>query len=114
MAKNLVLMVMIFAVLLLTVIVYLLRKRKIPVKYALVWLFAVLVIVLITVTPNLMYSLANLLGFELLSNMILSMFIGILLFLTLVLTVMVANQKKKTTLLIQELSILKKEVEDKK
>ncbi len=55
-----------------------------------------------------MESLAKFLGFELLSNMVLCIFIGLLLFLTLILTVMVAGQKKKTTLLIQELSLLKR------
>ena len=55
-------------------------------------------------------KLAKLLGFELLSNMVLCLFIAILMFLTLILTVIIAGQKKKTTLLIQELSLLKSEV----
>ena len=55
-------------------------------------------------------KLAKLLGFELLSNMVICLFIAILMFLTLILTVIIAGQKKKTTLLIQELSLLKSEV----
>ena len=54
------------------------------------------------------------LGFELLSNMVLCIFITVLIFVTIILTVMMAGQKKKTTLLIQELSILKAELEKKK
>ena len=65
---------------------------------------------MIAIIPNLMEKLAKLLGFELLSNMVLCLFIAILMFLTLILTVMMAGQKKKTTLLIQELSLLKAEV----
>jgi len=112
MSLNLKIMVLLFAMILTLTIIYLLRKKKIPVKYALVWLFTALVILIVSLIPNLMEQLSNLLGFELLSNMLLCLFIAILLFLTLVLTVMVSNQKRKVTLLIQEVSILRKEVED--
>ena len=64
--------------------------------------------------PGVMYSFANFIGFELLSNMLLCFFIVILIFISLALTVMVSNNRKKITLLVQELSILKKEMEDKK
>lgn len=114
MPSNLILTVILFALILLISIIYLLIKGRIPVKYAIVWLFAVLIIILVSIIPNLMRHLANMIGFELLSNMILSSFVAILLFLTLTLTVMIAGQKKKTTLLIQEVSLLKKEVGEKK
>lgn len=114
MSHNLILTVLLFALTLLIAIIYLLVKNRIPIKYALIWLFAVLIIIIVSIIPNLIEHLANLLGFELLSNMLLSAFIAILLFLTLTLTVMIAGQKKKTTLLIQEISLLKKEMRDKK
>jgi len=114
MSLNLKIMVILFSVLLTVLLVYLLKKKKIPVKYALVWLFTAFIILIVTFIPNLMEQLANILGFELLSNMLLCLFIAILLFITLVLTVMISNQKRKVVLLIQEVSILKKELEDKK
>lgn len=113
MAKNLTLLVITFILFILLIIIYLLRKRKIPIKYALVWLTAILLMLLVVLLPDLMYAVAKFIGFELLSNMLLCIFIAILLFITLILTVMASNQKKKITLLIQEVSILKKEVEDK-
>lgn len=114
MSKSLILTVLLFAFILLLSVIHLLRKGRIPVKYALVWILSSIVVVIVSCIPNLMVSLAKFLGFELLSNMVLCIFIGLLLFLTLILTVMMAGQKKKTTLLIQELSLLKKEVEDKR
>ena len=110
MSNSLIITVIIFAFILGLSVLYLLLKNRIPVKYALVWLFSTIVIIVIAVIPNLMEKLAKLLGFELLSNMVLCLFIAILMFLTLILTVMMAGQKKKTTLLIQELSLLKAEV----
>ena len=110
MSNSLIITVIIFAVILGVSVLYLLLKNRIPVKYALVWLFSTIFIIIIALIPNLMEKLAKLLGFELLSNMVLCLFIAILMFLTLILTVMMAGQKKKTTLLIQELSLLKAEV----
>ncbi len=110
MSNSLIITVIIFAIILGVSVLYLLLKNRIPVKYALVWLFSTIVIIIIALIPNLMEKLAKLLGFELLSNMVLCLFIAILMFLTLILTVMMAGQKKKTTLLIQELSLLKAEV----
>lgn len=105
--------VILFALFLAFVILYLFRKNTIPVKYAIIWLCAILVIFICSIIPNFLQHLSSFIGFEVLSNMILCMFIGFLLFITLILTVMMAGQKKKTTLLIQEISILKKELEDK-
>lgn len=110
MSNRLIITVIIFAVILGISVLYLLLKNRIPVKYALIWLFSTIIIIVVAVIPNLMEKLAKLLGFELLSNMVLCLFIAILMFLTLVLTVIIAGQKKKTTLLIQELSLLKSEV----
>ena len=114
MSERLSLMVILFAIILLVIVLYLLRKGRIPVKYALIWIFAVCLIFIASIIPNFMEFIATFLGFELSSNMILTFFIAILLFLTLILTVMAAGQKKKTTLLIQEVSLLKKELEDRK
>lgn len=114
MSQNLIFMVFGFALFLLFIIIYLLRKDKIPMKYALVWIFSALIILIVLLTPNLMKTISSLLGFELLSNMLICLFIGILMFITLALTVMISTQKKKVTLLIQEISLLKKELRDKK
>ena len=111
---NLSLNVIIFVLLLFFLIVYLLRKRKLSTKYALVWFLAIFLMLLSVIFPGVMYSFANFIGFELLSNMLLCFFIVILIFISLALTVMVSNNRKKITLLVQELSILKKEMEDKK
>ena len=111
---NLRLVVIIFILFLFLLIVYLLRKRKLSTKYAIVWFLAIIVMLLTVLLPDVMKYIANLIGFELLSNMLLCIFIAILLFITLALTIMVSSNKRKITILIEEISILKKELEDKK
>ena len=111
---NLRLVVIVFILFLFLLIVYLLRKRKLLTKFAIVWFLAIMVMLLTVLLPDVMKYIANLIGFELLSNMLLCIFIAILLFITLALTIMVSSNKRRITLLIEEVSILKKELEDKK
>ena len=53
---------------------------------------------------------ATKLGFQTISNLVVGVFIVILFFITISLTVIVSAQKKKITLLIQEVSILKEKI----
>lgn len=101
--------VIVFALLLFILITYILKKGRIPIKYALVWYFADFIILMASVFPIFMTWFAHLIGFEMMSNMVLCILIIILIFITIVLTVIVAGQTTKIRLLIQEVSILKSE-----
>ncbi len=101
----------IVAILLVLLITYVLKKGRIPEKYSLLWYSFALLIMLVGLFPNLFSFISEKLGFQVMSNLIIGVIVGILLLLTMALTVMIAGQKMKTTLLIQELSILKYEVE---
>ncbi len=107
MSINLRLGLIIVSLFILLFVCLILRKRKIPVKYSLVWIFSSLLILLISLVPDLFASIANFLGFITMSNMVIGLFIFVLLMITIILTVIVSDQRKKITLLIQEVSILK-------
>ena len=106
--------VIIFMLTLVIIICYLLRKERISIKYALIWILTIITSLILLIIPNLLEKLSKLLGFELLSNMVLCVFIVILLLMTIALTVMISDQKKIINHLIQEIGILKKDMEDKK
>ena len=95
-------------------IIYILRKGRIAIKYALVWFFAAIVLLLLVIFPGLMDSLSNLLGFEVGSNMIFAGLIAMLIFINIALTVIVSGQSNKIRLLIQEVSMLKEKIDDKR
>ena len=97
----------IVSLVLLIVVLLQLRKRRIPVKYSLVWVFSSVLILLISIIPQLFINLAKYLGFVTMSNLVIAMFIFILLMISLILTVIVSGQRKKITLLMQEVSMLK-------
>lgn len=113
MSINLRIGMIIVGLLLLYITVIILKKGRMPVKYSLIWVLSSIVILLIGIIPSLFGVFAKLLGFFTISNMITGIFIFILLLITMSLTIIVSGQKKKITLLIQEISILKGKIDNK-
>lgn len=106
-------LIIVSLVLVLTVLLNL-KKEAMPVKYALIWILSSFIIFLIGLFPEIFIWIAKLLGFVSMSNMVIGMFIFILLIITMFLTIIVSGQKKKITLLIQEVSMLKERLNDEK
>jgi hypothetical protein len=100
---------LIFSIFLIFVITYILKKGRIPEKYAILWYFIAFIVLLVALFPGFLSFIAKHLGFQLMSNMIIGILIALLVFITMALTIIVSGQKKKLTLLIQEVSILKSE-----
>ena len=114
MSKSLTITLILVSIFLIILTTHVLKKGRIPEKYSLLWYAFALVILLVGVFPNIFDSISKTLGFEVMSNLIIAVIIGSLLLLTMALTVMIAGQKKKTTMLIQEVSILKSKIESEK
>ena len=114
MSFNLQIVGILFLLAIILSLLYILRKGRIAIKYSIVWFFACIVLLIFILFTNIMTSIANLLGFEVGSNMIFAGLIAILCFSNRVLTVIVSGQNAKIRLLIQEVSILKGEIHDKK
>ena len=110
MPLNLRLAVLIVTLILAFAIYKVLSKRMIPIKYSFLWWLAVVVLLVLVVIPDVLIWFANQLGFQTISNLVVGVFIVILFFITVSLTVIVSAQKRKITLLIQEVSILKEVV----
>lgn len=88
-----------------------LKRNKILLKYALLWIGASILFIICAVTPNLMKSMANFMGIETTSNMIFLFVIGAILVITFALTTIVSTQKAKITMLVQEVGILKERID---
>lgn len=86
-----------------------LRKNKLPVKYSIFWYVFVFVILILGIIPDVLQLICDLFGFATLSNLIIGAFLTMLMFITLILTTIISNQKKQIKLLIQEVSLLKSE-----
>lgn len=110
MPLNLRLGVLIIALVLAVVVIRILHKGRIPVKYSLLWVLGVLILLFLAIFPNALIKIANLVGFQTVSNMVIGVLLVILFFITMSLTVIVSAQKRKITLLVQEISLLKSEI----
>ena len=110
MPLNLTIALISFSVILFIVTTIILKKGRMPEKYSLLWYFISLVIFVVAVFPNTFSFITSKIGFQTMSNMIIGIILVLLTFLTMALTIIISGQKKKATLLIQEISILKHKV----
>lgn len=90
------------------------RRKKIILKYALLWFVASIIFIICALTPNLMTSIANFMGIEKASNMVFLFVIGMNTIITFILTTIISTQKNKITLLVQEVGILKEKMNNEK
>lgn len=110
MNNNLRLFLVILSILLVIIILRLVAKNKLPVKYSLFWLLSSFVVFLVGVFPNFIGMFTKLIGFETTASLIACTIIGLLLLITLFLTIIVSEQKRKLLLLVQEVSLLKEKI----
>jgi len=104
--------VFIVSVVIIVAIIKILRKGRVPIKYSLLWLLSSAIILFVAIFPNVLNAISHLIGFETTSNMVIGVILVILLFITMSLTIIVSGQKEKIRLLIQEVSLLKKRVDE--
>ena len=110
--SKLTISLLLVAFLLIIVTLVTLRKNKINVKFAIIWFIPAIAIALLALLPNLFIKFAQLFGFQTISNLIIGFILVLILFLIMSLTVIITGLSKKNVLLIQEISLLKKEVEE--
>ena len=85
-------------------------RRKLIIKYALLWLIFCLAMTIAVLIPDFLKLICNYIGIETVSNFIFFLGFGILLVITFILTSVVSIQKEKITTLSQEVAILKYEL----
>lgn len=89
------------------------NKNNILFEQAFMWIVISLVMIVISVFDSIPGYFAKLLGFELASNFLLSLTIFFLLVIGFLQTMSLSKQKEQIKHLVQELSILKSQVETK-
>ncbi len=108
MSINLIIVSILFSIFIIITILFLLRKKKINIKYSLIWIILFTILLIATIIPGFLVWITHLLGFKTASNMVISIILAVLVVISIVLTMIVSKQDKKIRLLIQEISILKK------
>ena len=97
----------VLVVFLLLLILNFIRKNKLSMKYALLWLVLLLIMFVSMIVPHLLEIISTFFQFEVTSNMIFAVSILILILVCLSLTIIVSKQYNMIRLLVQEVSLLK-------
>ena len=88
------------------------KKKKLQMSFSLFWLITGILLIIALVIPNLVENISKTLGFEIPANMLFCLTIFVSFYLIFNLTVALSKENKKITLLIQEVSLLKKRVDE--
>ena len=93
-------------------IINMIRRKKLDLRYALSWLCALVLLLLLDVFPQIVFWFAGFVGIDTPSNMV--FFVGFLIFIVLiyVCTVSISHLSQKTKRLTQELALLRKELDE--
>lgn len=89
-----------------------LKYKAIELKYTLIWIFCGLIMLLMVIFPSLLTFLLNLFGIVGTMNGLFILFIAFLVMISMSLTSIVSRQSGKIRILVQEISILRKKIQD--
>lgn len=113
MSLNLLICSICFAAAIIISIIYLVVRKKISIKFALVWIILFTILLIAIIIPGFMEWITTLLGFQTPSNMVLTIFIALLVAINIASTVAMSRSSKKITKLTQEIALLKDEIKNK-
>ena len=88
------------------------KRKNMRIGYLIFWSITGIILIISLIIPNLVENISNLLGFAMPINMIFSAAIFVILYLIFNLTILISKEQNKSVLLIQEISMLKKRVEE--
>ena len=89
-------------------IIILLRKNALDIKYTLLWFFSAFIMLVLSIFPGLLETFQNMLGFEVLSNVVFSLLFGFVITIILFLTSVVSKQSRMIKTLVQTNALLEK------
>lgn len=88
------------------------KHKNMRINYLIFWSIIGIGFIVALCVPNFVENISKLLGFELPINMIFSMAIFVILYFIFNLTSLITKEQNKNIMLIQEISILKKRIEE--
>ena len=100
----------ILSIFLLMMVVELIRREKLTFKYAIGWLALSLAAIVFSVFDQWLLNLADWFGFELASNFIFYILLGIFVLLSLLMTIFQCQQAEHNDVMAQKIGILENEV----
>lgn len=92
-------------------IINMVRTKKLELKYALIWILTSLSFIIMSVFPETVFFVARMLEVEVAANALFLCIIFLMLLMVFALTVAVSRQASRIKRLVQEMGLLKSEIE---
>lgn len=96
----------------LIIIVNLLRKKKLNLRYSLTWLASGIVLLLMIIFPEIVYGISKIIGIETPVNTVFVIEAIFILLILLSLTIIVSSLNEKNRKLVQKVALLEKRIKD--
>ena len=96
----------------LIVVALLISKKRLNIKYSIVWLIWSLLLVFMSIFPETFYGISDLLGIELPVNAVFLIMIALLYALTLFVYIMISKHSEEIVKLTYQVALLKKELDE--
>ncbi len=112
MSINLRIALIIISIIYILLIVKEIRKKKIQVSFSTFWMISIILLIIAVAIPNLVENFTYALGFETPSNMLFCITIFMAFYLIFNLTMKLSKVYDNNVSLVQEISLLKKRVEE--
>ena len=88
------------------------KNKKMQISFSVFWIITGLALIIAIAIPNLIQNISKMLGFEVSVNMIFCVAIFLSFYLIFNLNILIAKERTKNISLVQEISLLKKRVEE--
>ena len=103
---------LLFVLIFLGSVVYLMKKHKMYLRYALKWIFTGVIMIILALFPSLLRTLFNILGIQVYSNGIFAILLFFILVILMSLTSIVSGLNNKNRRLTQEIALLERRIRD--
>lgn len=114
MSVNLRLGLLIASLLAFSAVLFFVIKNKLNIKYSIVWILWALMTLIMAIFPEIFYVFSKVVGIELPVNGVFLIMIGLLYGMTFYVYIMISKHNREIGKLTYEISVLKKQFEDKK
>ena len=114
MSNNLRIGLLIASIIAISFVLFFVIKRKLNLKYSIVWILWALLVLIMSIFPQTFYDFTHFVGIELPVNGVFLTMIGLLYGLTFYVFVMISKHNDEIIKLTYEISLLRKQLEEKK
>lgn len=101
-----------FVIVYYTFLIYSLKKKKLALKYSLLWIFSGMIFLIVAICPNILVFTTSLIGIEVPSNGLFAMLITSVILILMSLTVVISDITAKNKTLTQKIALMEKRIRE--